>query len=572
MVGPLFKMELRTQLWRAKRLLRRIVPAKIPQPDWKQILGADFEQWRRIRDSLPADAPRVLLAPTVGTPGIVTLDSLLAIALTLRGARVDVLLCDELLPACQNSLLERVKDLDGFLRYGPQGWLCGNCHKSGYDMLTSLGVGVRRMSETITKQEVEEAHRFSRSIPREDIAGYTLDGMKIGEHTLAGAIRFFAQGVLEREESGEEVLRRYLAAGIISARSVTRLMQRERYAAASFHHGIYIPQGAFGEVARKYGSRVVNWAVAYRRGSFIFSHHDTYHHTLLKEPVENWRTLPWTDAMETELLDYLRSRWTGAKDWVSFNRSPELEREVIAQTIGIDFSKPTIGLLTNVMWDAQLHYPQNAFKGMFDWLLNTLNYFKSRPDLQLLVRVHPAEVVAHVRSRQPVLDELKKHFPTFPPNVFVIPPDSPISTYAAMMECDSVLIYGTKTGVELTSFGIPVIVAGEAWIRNKGLTIDVESPEQYHRVLDGLPLRRRLTEEQTRDARRYAYHFFFRRMIPLRVIKPVPPPSWSPYEVAIDKLDDLRPGRDAGLDVICDGILGRKEFIYQAETVPWPSV
>ncbi len=42
--------------------------------------------------------------------------------------------------------------------------------------------------------------------------------------------------------------------------------------------------------------------------------------------------------------------------------------------------------------------------------------------------------------------------------------------------CSTVLIYGTKTGVELSAQGTPVIVGGEAWIRNKGLTMDASSP------------------------------------------------------------------------------------------------
>ena len=61
--------------------------------------------------------------------------------------------------------------------------------------------------------------------------------------------------------------------------------------------------------------------------------------------------------------------------------------------------------------------------------------------------------------------ELRAAFPQLPKNVFIIPPESKLSTYAAMFACDSVLIYGTKAGVELTSFGVPVVVAGEAWIR-----------------------------------------------------------------------------------------------------------
>ena len=61
-----------------------------------------------------------------------------------------------------------------------------------------------------------------------------------------------------------------------------------------------------------------------------------------------------------------------------------------------------------------------------------------------------------------------------------------------MDQCDAVMIYGTKTGVELSSRGIPVIVAGEAWMRGKGITLDATSAEEYFRILDRLPLRARI--------------------------------------------------------------------------------
>ena len=86
-----------------------------------------------------------------------------------------------------------------------------------------------------------------------------------------------------------------------------------------------------------------------------------------------------------------------------------------------------------------------------------------------------------IPSRQRVVDEVRRAFPGSRPNVFVVPPESAMSTYAAAEACDAVIIYGTKTGVELTSLGIPVIVAGEAWIRNKGLTTDAASAADYFR-------------------------------------------------------------------------------------------
>jgi len=267
--------------------------------------------------------------------------------------------------------------------------------------------------------------------------------------------------------------------------------------------------------------------------------------------------------MEADIMAYLKSRWRGTNDWIWFHDQPEENLEHIARETGADFSRPVIGMLTNVMWDAQLHYPANAFPDMLDWVIKTIDYFAKRPELQLLIRVHPEEIRGALLSRQLIADENKEAFPLLPKNVFVIPPGSQVSTYAAMQACNAVIIYGTKTGVELSSMGIPVIVAGEAWIRNKGVTMDASSAEDYFKLLDRLPLESRLNEATVERARKYAYHFFFRRMIPLEFMEPAS--GHSPYRLEIGNLSDLMPGRSRGLDIICNGILRGTDFIYPAE-------
>jgi hypothetical protein len=556
------------QIRAVKRAVRRVYPVQVDQPRWPDLLGADYPRLRARVAALPANAPRVLVAPSVGHPSMTTLDSVLAVALTLRGARVDVLLCDEALPACQVCLLGQLQNewvTNEFLAYGPKRELCRTCFSPAEAMFTGLGVRVLRYGDFLRDDERELAWRLARTLTAGEICGYVADGLPIGEHARAGAIRFFARASLEREPHGEAVLRRYFAAALITRFAVARLLSATRYVSATFNHGIYVPQGIVGAVARQSGTRVVTWIQSYRKNSFIFSHADTYHHTLMSEPVSSWTDLDWDEQVEGDLMAYLKSRWTGAMDWISFSHAPETDLEAITRETGIDFSKPSIGLLTNVMWDAQLHYPRNAFNDMWEWLLTTIAYFASRPDLQLIIRVHPAELRGHIKSRQPIADEIRHEIGELPPNVIVIPPESGVSTYAVMTRCDSVLIYGTKTGVELTSLGIPVIVAGEAWIRNKGLTIDVRSRAHYKEVLDSLPLNRRLDEATMRRAKKYAYHFFFRRMIPLGVIKPTVGKSWATYAVDVSSLDALEAGRDAGLDTMCDGILRGTEFIYPAE-------
>jgi hypothetical protein len=328
-----------------------------------------------------------------------------------------------------------------------------------------------------------------------------------------------------------------------------------------FTHGIYVPWGIAGEVARREGVKVSTWNVAYRKRRFIFSHDDTYHHTLMTEPRAHWENEALSEAQQRELMQYLSSRREGLFDWIVFHRPTTQDPADIALKLGLDPARPVIGLLTNVSWDAQLHYPANAFPNMLEWLVQTCQYFATRPELQLLIRVHPAEISGFPPSRQPILQELRKRIPQLASNIFIVPPESAMSTYALMSLCDAALIYGTKMGVELTSVGLPVIVAGEAWIRNKGLTHDASSPAEYFHLLEQLPFAERLGPGQLARARRYAYHFFFNRMIPLPFIDPKA--GFPIYRLKLDSLRQLLPGASPGLDTICSGILGQTPFVLR---------
>lgn len=538
-------------------------------PDWRSILADGAALWRDALERART-GPGVLLATSMGgLPTAVIMDSFLAVALTLRGANVRLLLCDSSLPACLMAEigLFRPAALAG---HGPQRYLCHQCQPIGESVYGPLGLPVHRYGDLLTDEERQLAVTATASTPVRELLNLEVDGIPLGEHIGAGALRYFARADLEGEANAEAVVRRYAVASVQTLRAVRRLLGAERIEVVSCINGIYVPQGVVAAVARAEQRRVVTWSVAYRKKSFIFSHGDTYHHTLMSEPTSAWESMEWTEAQEQEIVEYLRTRRRGGRDWIVFHsrKADENLNGLGGELRGFDPSRPSIGLLTNVAWDAQLHYPANAFPNMLDWLTKTVAYFAGRPDLQLVIRVHPAEVSGDIPSRQPVVNHLRSEFPRMPRNVFVVPPSSRMSTYALMERCDSVIIYGTKTGVELTSLGVPVIVAGEAWIRNKGVTMDVSSAEEYCRLLDRLPCGARLGPEVVKRAQRYAYHFFFRRMIPLGHM--VPTGSEPQFQVRLSRLEDLLPGWDPGLDVICDGILNGTDFVYPAERLGRP--
>ncbi|MCI0651838.1 MAG: capsular biosynthesis protein [Planctomycetes bacterium] len=551
--------------WRAlvERLRGNAESAGDEWDPWSAVLAREGRRWRTARDAARGGR-RVLIAPGAGGFHLGALvESLLAAGLTLRGAEVEVFLCDSALPACQ--MTEIATSPPETLREAPPQPRCAKCEKRGAGVFAPLGLPTQWLGATLTPEERAEAARVARAVSPERVAEFRWHDLAVGEHAVAGALRYFARGDFAEEPARDPILGNYLRAALLAALAMEKVLARGRFEVACFNHGIYVPQGIIGEVCRREGVRVVTWNPAYRKSSFIFSHEDSYHHTMISEPAAAWEGMSWDDRREKETLAYLQSRRAGTQDWIWFHDEPEEEATRISREVGVTFRRPAVTLLTNVMWDAQLHYRSKAFPNMLAWVLETIRYFARRPQLDLVIRVHPAELRGGVPSRQLLAAEIRRAFPELPANVFLVGPESQVSTYRLAELSNAVLIYNTKTGIEAASLGVPVVVAGEAWIRGKGFSHDATSPEDYRAILDRLPFDGKLSADRLRRARKYAYHFFFRRMIPLRPIEQRE--RGGKFALRLGSLAELKPGFECGLDVIAAGILEGTPFIYPAEAL-----
>lgn len=538
-----------------KRFVRHAKNYSKKQNGLEKIIG----QAQKVDDIAPKTQIRVLVATsTGGHRAAMEMELLLSAALKLRGSAVVSLLCDGILPACQLCEPRLFPNLRAFSKNGPKD-ICGACIKSGKLRYNEIGVTSEQYSKYLHVEDYLAVEKILNEIAEEDIEKFSIDNIPIGEHAKSGALRFFATGTLPEAKYAPQIYKRYFKAALLTHRMINNFLDKVSIDVAVFHHGIYVPQGVLTDTLKSRGVRVVNWNVAYRKNSFIFSHGETYHHSLMNEASKVWENIDFTIKLEKKLDKYLDDRKIGAQDWISFVGDPVFGTDNAMKKLGCDPSKRKILCLSNVIWDAQLHYPQNAFKSMLEWLSCTIEFFKNRPDLELIIRIHPAEIRGSVPSRQPLEREIRSKFPNLPSNIFIVKPTDRISTYTLSDMCDSALIYGTKMGVELAAKSIPVIVAGEAWVRNKGITVDVKSEEEYYERLMQLPFDRKMDEEQTERAKKYAYHFFFKRMIPVKCMSSSN--KEQPYEFSGSILD-LKVGGDPGLDVICDGILYEKPFVY----------
>lgn len=558
---------LRSQL-RSSPLLRPLRLARVRRQartdghfDWSDVIARAGERWREARAG--AEGPRILIATDVGLHfGASRLDSLLAVALTLRGARVDALLCDAALPACMIGDVSWYADVGRYAKQGPQADFCASCYAPAAAAWQKLGIDPIRLSSLIDADDRRQAAEWADRLGGD---GEALRVDPLGDQALAGALRFFARSTLEDTPEARAVLRSFLVAAHLSHAAAAKLVAREGYDAVVLHHGIYVPQGPVLAAARDKGVRIVSWNVGYRRRSFVFSHGDSYHFTMIDEPPERWEGLDLSDAWRAELTRYLDSRRHGDQDWIVFGRNARFDAPAYLRERGVALDRPIFLALTNVAWDAQLHYPTNSFASMGEWLVETVKWFAARPELQLVIRVHPGEITGSMPAREKAADILAAAFPALPANVLVVGPDDPISTYALIEAARATIIYATKAGIEVAASGRPLLVAGDAWTRGKGISVDADNADDYRRRLAELVEARQPDAAATERAQRYAFHYFFRRMIPLAATEPAS--GWPPFALCVGDLGELEAGADRGLDVVCDGILTGSPFEYPAETL-----
>ena len=525
-------------------------------PDWSNIL-ADINFQKLKKDN----KKKVLIATSTGGHRLaISSEILFGLSLKAREAEVDFLLCDEALSACSECTYMEFEKRSDFIKYGASP-KCTSCWNTGKNTLKQAGIKTLQYSNYITKENIREIKHILELTEYDKIRNFKLDNISIGEHAYAGALRFHAQGTLKYSKEDILILKKYFESALKTFFIAKNLFKSLKFDVVVLNHGIYVPQGIISEVAKKQKNSVVTWYTAYKNKSFLFSHNETYHKSLLKEPSKEWENIEFKINEENKLNDYLSSRKMGSNDWVYFhNKNPNFNFEIK----NYNNLKETkfVSLFTNVVWDAQLFFDQNIFDDMLDWLFKTIQYFIDQNKI-LVVRAHPAEISGTLPSKQKISDEIKKKFGKLPKNIVFISPENPISSYSIIEKSEFCIVYGSTIGTEIAAMGKNVLVGGEAWIKNKEISFDPKTKSEYFDLMSKLILNPKMDEKTHKRAKMYAYHFFFKRMIPVNLID-VEKKKNQDFIITNENIKKIFPVNnfDKGIDTICDGILNNKSFIY----------
>jgi hypothetical protein len=222
--------------------------------------------------------------------------------------------------------------------------------------------------------------------------------------------------------------------------------------------------------------------------------------------------LPVSESMYERVADLENAR-RGARVWGKSKRLWQYVSaqgaDVTRQMIGLD-SRPVVMLAANVLGDS-LTLGRDIFAAsMTEWITKTMRFFANRPEVQIVIRVHPGETL--VPKALSMGQVVRAAMPGLPEYIHIIEAADKINTYDLIEIADLGLAYTTTVGLETAMNGRPVIVCGQTHYRGRGFTLDPDTWEEYfallEQVLSDLPAQR-LKEEQIAAAWNYAYRFFF---------------------------------------------------------------
>ena len=121
---------------------------------------------------------------------------------------------------------------------------------------------------------------------------------------------------------------------------------------------------------------------------------------------------------------------------------------------------------------------KKVFDSQYEGVMHIANLFKDRKDVTIYLRIHPNLANIKYKYHTDLLG-LEEQFE----NLFVIPGDSDVSSYALMREAYRVITFGSTTGIEATYMGKAVIALCPNWFSGIDVSYNPVSVEETDRLV-----------------------------------------------------------------------------------------
>ena len=518
--------------------------------------GGLTQQFRALTGQLPDTAGGQKILLWRGPGGVqysLSIELVITSALALRGTDVTFVVCDGLLSGCMVRLCTDEQPI------GDWSSRCERCCAMGTALIEAAGFRCRYAGEWVSAERRAELREMADSTDPRAVESQEFLDVPVGRYALSSALRYFKGKGPADDPLFDDVLREYFYSALVSTEAAKGALDELSPNRLFMQHGIYVDWGPLFDLAKRARLHVTRYMRGYLANHLYLkttTPEDPRHLHYLSEDA--WQELarePLSEAQRETLDHYMTERRAGAKLRASLFDEAPMPPERVRESLGLPEDGPVWGLFPHVTWDSVFADHYMPFRDPTEWLLETIGVIVDVRDVTWVVRIHPGEKVDDTaRGCEEIIAD---RFPSLPDHVRIVPADSSVNTYGLLpLLSGGVTIQGT-VGMELALMGKPAILAAIAHYAGKGFTYESDSREGYFALLRSSASLGPLSQEQVDMAYRYAYSFVIRRQLPFSAV------SGNGARLEITSLDDLKPGRDASLDLICDRIMHGGEFILE---------
>jgi hypothetical protein len=491
---------------------------------------------------------RVLVVTPRAWSTHVARDLLVAHSLRLRGANVQIYTCGGRLPICNIASHHAAPPMP-----------CDFCRTYTSRAFQLLDFSPHRLQDFVSIDDIRVVQRAVAGLSPNELELFEDSDLPVGRIVQISVRWFLNSGTISDDSLSLRTYRQFLVSGAIVGRAARQLLQQTDPQVLYLLNGLFFEEQILMFLAHQRNIDVITHESGFHADSVILAHNAIAGYFDLSAVWPYFANQPLTTQEVTCLDTYLQARWQGGQDAARYYPHIQADTDDFYRTLGLDPDRPIVAAFTNILWDSAVLDRHRAFSSMTEWLAALVKYAACNPQCQFVIRIHPAEIRLEMReTRQRVADFLQANFPVLPSNVHIIPPDSPLSSYTLMRLSQVGLVYTSTVGLEMALQGKPVIVAGQTHYADKGFTYQADNANDYLVLLDQLSTLSPPGPDEVELARRYAYLFFFRLMVPFPLITTL---DRGRLRFNFTDLSALRPGADSSLDLICEGILQRKPFL-----------
>jgi len=460
----------------------------------------------------------------------------IAKALEIRGHNPKMLMCNGILNMCTSHFtVDNPKNC----------WNCENCIRFSKKFYEIAKLPYATFDQYITPKEVETIQKTVSKMTLEQCEKHIYKDICVGYHATTSAKRYF-KGDKPSNEEYEPILRSELINAMITTDVAAKAYLLEKADILVSSHGCYSSWGSFTDyfINRKtpayiWGSGETNTVkFVYPKSDFNKYFEEVRHKKLLNKLEEN------------EIDNFFNRRSLGKEGQVTLYGFSKTKEDELKKQFNFEKYDKTYVMFPNVPWDTATFGDEDkmAFKDTYDWFLHTVELFKDKPKMQLIVKIHPSEVKV-MESKRTINDFIAEKFDSLPENIKIIPPDTTINPYSLFPFIDVGLVYTGTVGLEMSMHSIPVIPAGDAHYANKGFTHDVSTKEEYTKMMfDNISV----SPNQQNMAKLYAHFHFIKNFVPRDFISTN---NFITTGWTFKSLDDLEPGKNKYIDHICNYII-----------------